>query len=118
MSPKSGSGGSDGGPERRRKERVPARIEVRFQKSAAAAMAFRAYSLNFSIGGLCLRTRNLYPIGTWLRLFLKIESQEYEMTGVVAWERRGAIGVRFEKLDPADLQRLASLVAALKVTAD
>jgi hypothetical protein len=51
-------------------------------------------------------------------LFLKIESQEYEMTGVVAWERRGAIGVRFEKLAPADHQRLASLVAARKVTAD
>ena len=118
MSPKSGSRGNDRGPERRREKRVPVRVEVRFQESAAAAVAFRAYSLNFSIGGLCLRTRNRYPIGTWLRLFLKIESQEYELAGVVAWERRGAIGVRFEKLDPADLQRLASLMAALKVTAD
>lgn len=118
MSPKSGSGGNGGGPERRQQERVPARIEVRFQESAAAAMAFRAYSLNFSIGGLCLRTRNRYPIGTELKLFLKIESEEYEVAGVVAWERRGAIGVRFDKPDPAHLQRLASRVAALKATAD
>src|SRR5260370_9062979 len=56
--------------ERRREVRAPARIEVRFQEASQAALAFRAYSLNFSVGGLCLLTRNKYAIGTDLKLAL------------------------------------------------
>ncbi len=79
--------------ERRREVRAPARIEVRFQEASQAALAFRAYSLNFSVGGLCLLTRNKYAIGTELKLALKVAGAEFQLSGVVAWERRGAISV-------------------------
>ena len=98
--------------ERRQELRAPARIEVRFQEASQAALAFRAYSLNFSVGGLCLRTRNKYAVGTELKLALKVARAEYQLSGVVAWERRGAIGVRFSSLQPEDRERLARLLAA------
>ena len=56
---RNGSAKAAGSParERRKDLRAPARIEVRFREASQAALAFRAYSLNFSVGGLCLRTR-------------------------------------------------------------
>jgi uncharacterized protein (TIGR02266 family) len=98
--------------ERRKEVRARARIEVRFKEASQAALAFRAYSLNFSIGGLCLLTRNKYAIGTELTLALKVARAEYQLSGVVAWERRGAIGVRFTNLQPEDRERLTRLLAA------
>jgi uncharacterized protein (TIGR02266 family) len=97
--------------ERRKDERVVARIDVRFQESSEAARAFRAYSLNLSVGGLCLRTRKRYDVGAQLQLALTVEGQEYSLLGVVAWERSGAIGVRFDRVDPEDRKRLTDLVA-------
>jgi uncharacterized protein (TIGR02266 family) len=97
--------------ERRKDERVVARIDVRFQAASEAARAFRAYSLNFSVGGLCLKTRRRYELGSQLQLALTVEGQEYSFSGVVAWERGGAIGVRFEGVDPNDQKRLTDLVA-------
>lgn len=96
--------------DRRADERVAARIEVRFPAPANAARAFRAYSLNLSLGGLCLKTRRRYPVGERLALSLHLESEEYRLTGVVAWERGGAIGVRFENLSAEDRQRLEEVV--------
>ncbi len=100
--------------ERRSSERVAARISVKFQEPLQAARAFRAYSMNFSAGGLCLRTRKRYEVGSPLQLSLTVENHEYKLSGVVAWERRGAIGVRFENVDPKDRERLASLVSTLR----
>jgi uncharacterized protein (TIGR02266 family) len=102
--------------ERRKEPRSPARIEVRFKEASAAALAFRAYSLNFSVGGLCLLTRNKYAIGTELLLTLKVARAEYQLSGVVAWERRGAIGVRFTNLQPEDRERLTRLLAPAKTS--
>jgi len=99
-------------PERRRAPRISARIEVRFKAGSQAAAALRAYSLNFSVGGLCLKTEKTYPIGAKLKLFLKVERSNLEITGVVAWERRGAIGVRFVNLRPEDRHRLERLVSS------
>jgi uncharacterized protein (TIGR02266 family) len=98
--------------ERRKERRAPARIEVRFTAGSEAAAALRAYSLNFSVGGLCLRTEKTYPIGAELKLSLKLEKSNVELTGVVAWERRGAIGVRFVNLRPEDRERLERLVSS------
>jgi uncharacterized protein (TIGR02266 family) len=111
---RNGSAKAAGSParERRKELRAPARIEVRFREASQAALAFRAYSLNFSVGGLCLRTRKKYEIGTELMLALKVARADYELLGVVAWERRGAIGVRFSDLKPEDRDRLARLVGA------
>ena len=96
--------------ERRADERVVARIEVRFKGLAEAARAFRAYSLNLSAGGLCLKTRRQYQVGERLSLSLTLEKQEYHLTGVVAWERSGAVGVRFENVTSEDRQRLGEVV--------
>ncbi len=106
-----------GSPEadRRNDERVVARVDVRFQEPSDAVRAFRAYSLNFSVGGLCLKTRRRYEVGSQLRLALTVEGQEYNLTGVVAWERGGAIGVRFQNVDPEDRKRLSDLVTRFKV---
>src|SRR5712664_899993 len=105
-----------GSPEadRRNDERVVARVDVRFQEPSEAVRAFRAYSLNFSVGGLCLKTRRRYEVGSQLQLTLTVEGQEYNLTGVVAWERGGAIGVRFEGVDPEDQKRLTDLVAQFR----
>lgn len=97
--------------ERRSEKRVAGQIEVRFTEPMQAARAFRAYSLNFSVGGLCLKTQRQYEVGARLGLTLLVENHEYHVSGVVAWEREGAIGVRFENLAAADRQRLAELVA-------
>ena len=96
--------------ERRADERVVARIEVRFKGPAEAARAFRASSLNFSVGGLCLKTRRQYQVGDQLSLSLTVNSHQYHLTGVVAWERSGAVGVRFVDLGPEDRRQLGEVL--------
>lgn len=108
-------GSEDPGDERRQHERVTARIEVRFGRADEAARALRAYSLNFSVGGLCLKTQKPYEVGERLSLDMTIEGEELSLIGVVAWVRSGvAIGVRFEDVKAEDRKRLQALVEALK----
>ncbi|MBI3184048.1 MAG: PilZ domain-containing protein [Myxococcales bacterium] len=101
-------------PERRREERVAARIEVHFGERMAAAKALRAYSLNFSAGGLCLKTQRAYAIGTPLELSLLVQGEPLSLKGIVAWTRQGAIGVRFEEVSPDARALLDQLLASLK----
>lgn len=101
-------------PDRRRDSRVPARIEVRFRESAHAARALRAYSLNFSVGGLCLKTQKQYAIGQKLLLDLQVEARQLSLVAEVAWVRGGAIGVRFSELNPGDREALEQLVSQLR----
>ena len=96
--------------ERREFKRVAARIEVRFEQAGQAAKALRAFSLNVSLGGLCLRTRKQYAVGEILRLTMKIASEDFILEGAVAWTRDGAIGVRFQNVSDHDRQRLGSLL--------
>jgi uncharacterized protein (TIGR02266 family) len=100
--------------DRRSSERVPARVEVRFHEPAHAARALRAYSLNLSAGGLCLRTERTYELGAPLKVALVIAGQPLELDAAVAWVRGGAVGVRFENLTARDRQLLESLVLSLK----
>lgn len=102
------------GIDRRIHERVAARIEVHFKGPEQAARAFRAYSLNFSAGGLCFRTDRKYELGQLLQVSLTVEAQTFELAAVVAWAHKGAIGVRFEEVSEADQQRLKSVMHALK----
>lgn len=102
------------GEDRRQHERVAAHIEVRFGRADEAARALRAYSLNFSIGGLCLRTQRPYEVGDRLSLSMTIEGREVECLGVVAWVREGvAVGVRFEDVKNEDRALLQLMVKAL-----
>jgi len=100
--------------ERRSELRSPARIEVRFAKADDAAKALRAYSLNFSAGGLCLKTRRVYTVGTLLELTIAVDGQTFNLAGAVSWARSGAVGVRFENLSAADKTRLQTLAASLR----
>lgn len=100
--------------ERRREERVPGRVEVRFTDGTQAARALKAYSLNMSVGGLCLRTSRRYEVGARLRLSLGVGTQSWELQGNVAWVRDGAVGVRFENVSDADRQQLEALVSTLR----
>lgn len=101
------------GEDRREFERVPAKIEVRFMQAGEAARALKAYSIDLSVGGLCLKTRRKYEVGELLKLGMSVEEQEFKLTGVVTWARNGAIGVRFENLTSADRQRLGRIVTSL-----
>ena len=105
----------ESGADRRQFERIPARIEVRFGHPSDAARALRAYSLNLSVGGLCLRTQRKYELGEPLRLELDVQSGEaFELKGVVAWVRDGAIGVRFEDMSEDERERLTRLVTTFR----
>src|SRR4051812_50078662 len=82
------------GIDRREFERVPARVEVRFQERDDAAKAFRAFSLNFSIGGLCLKTDRPYQIGAALGMWIQIAGGRHPNPGRGAGGRGGRGGRR------------------------
>jgi uncharacterized protein (TIGR02266 family) len=100
--------------ERRREDRVAARVEVRFRDAGDAARAFRAYSMNLSVGGLCLRTDRTYQKGAELNLVIEVNGAQYEVRGVVAWTKPKAIGVRFVQLTKAEVDAFSQMVASLK----
>jgi uncharacterized protein (TIGR02266 family) len=108
------SEGIQGQDERREHERVPARIEVHFRQAEDAARSLRAYSVNVSVGGLCILTQRVYPVGARLHLDLMVDRQAYALQAVVAWVRGGAVGVRFDGVTPRDRERLAQLAASLR----
>jgi uncharacterized protein (TIGR02266 family) len=100
--------------DRRVDERIPARVEVRFGEPGQAARALRAFSVNFSSGGLCLRTTRRYEVGASLHLDLDVAGESWALTGVVAWVRDGAVGIRFENVNNEDRARLLALVQSLR----
>ena len=98
--------------ERRREKRVPTRIEVRFRDVVHAARVLHAYSLDFSPGGLCLRTRRVYAVGRKLALTLVVATERLPVDAVVAWVRpkERAVGVRFVDVGEELRARLVALV--------
>ncbi|MFZ5438700.1 MAG: PilZ domain-containing protein [Myxococcota bacterium] len=101
--------------ERRADPRYGAHFDVRFTRKADAARALNAFSVNFSSGGLCVRTRSEYAVGELLALSLTIEGQLFELEGVVSWTRGEAIGIRFVNLSPsvrAQLEGVSRLLAS------
>ena len=101
--------------ERRREGRVPTRIEVRFTDAVHAARVLHAYSLDFSLGGLCLRTRRVYPVGRGLKLNLVVAGERLPIDAVVAWVRpvQKAVGVRFVDITDAVRARLLQLMQSV-----
>lgn len=101
---------------RRAHERVTATFDVRFQDSQDAARALRAYSLNVSTGGLCLRTRRSYDVGARVRLQMTVSGEDFDLEGVISWVRDDAeaIGVRFVDVSEADQLRLQRVVTSFK----
>lgn len=101
--------------DRRTDERVAARVEVRFNERLSAARAFRAFALNFSNGGICLKTDRAYEVGMPLQLFIGIGGEEHELGGFVAWVRNGAVGVRFDVGSDQDREKIARIMASVRV---
>jgi uncharacterized protein (TIGR02266 family) len=101
---------------RRTDERVSARFEVHFNDTQEAAKALRAYSLNVSAGGLCLRTRRSYDVGAPVQMDMVVEGQAFQLRGVIAWVRdeAEAVGVRFTEMTEKDRSRLQSVIDSLK----
>lgn len=101
---------------RRGEERISARFEVHFTQTQDAAKALRAYSLNISAGGLCLRTRRAYDVGSPVRMDMVVEGEAFQLQGVIAWVRdeSEAIGVRFTHLNEEDRARLQRLIDSIQ----
>jgi uncharacterized protein (TIGR02266 family) len=102
--------------ERRREQRIPTRIEVRFTDAVHAARVLHAYSLDFSLGGLCLQTRRVYPVGRRLTLSLVVGSERFRVDAVVAWVRptQRAVGVRFVDVAEEARARLLALMRSVQ----
>lgn len=101
---------------RRTEERVAARFEVHFNQSQDAAKALRAYSLNISAGGLCLRTKRAYDVGAPVQMDMVVEGQSFHIQGVIAWVRdeSEAIGVRFTDMSDQDRERLQRVIDSIR----
>ena len=102
--------------DRRRDVRIGAKVAVKFKAVAHAARALKTFSVNFSAGGLCLRTKNPHAVGDRLALTINIEEQVFELKGTVAWVKGGVIGIRFEDVSPKDRERLEGVSKALAKT--
>ena len=102
------------GSERRTDPRYTAHFDVRFSRASDAAKALNAFSLNFSSGGLCLRSKTPYALGEALSLSLTVEGDLFELEGVVSWVRGEAVGVRFVNVKAnvrARLEQVARMLA-------
>ena len=94
------------GSERRSDPRYAAHFDVRFSRASDAAKALNAFSINFSSGGLCVRSRTPYALGESLSLSVTVEGELFELEGVVSWVRGEAVGVRFVNVKPGVRARL------------
>ena len=101
------------GSERRTDPRYTAHFDVRFARATDAAKALNAFSINFSSGGLCLRTQTPYALGEALSLSLTVEGETFELEGVVSWIRGDAVGVRFTNVKAAVRSRLEKVARVL-----
>jgi uncharacterized protein (TIGR02266 family) len=103
------------GSERRSDPRYTAHFDVRFARASEAARALNAFSINFSSGGICLRSKTAYALGESLSLSITVEGEIFELDGVVSWVRGDALGVRFVNVRPAvraQLERVARRLSA------
>ena len=99
--------------DRRREARIGAKVDVKFKGAVDAAKALKSFSVNFSAGGLCLRTKTTQAIGDRLQLTIAIDKEVFELEGTVAWVRADVIGLRFVDVSPTDRERLARVALLL-----
>ena len=99
--------------ERRTDPRYTAHFDVRFSRAKDAARALNAFSINFSSGGLCVRSKTAYAVGEALSLSLTVEGTLFELEGVVSWIRGEAVGVRFVNVAAGVRGQLEAVARAL-----
>ena len=102
--------------DRRRDVRIGAKVAVKFHALADAAKALNTFSVNFSAGGLCLRTKVPHANGDKLQLTITIDEEVFALKGIVAWVRADVVGIRFEDVTPKDRERLERVAKALAKT--
>ena len=110
---------SNTGDERRRHRRVPVRVVIDYETADAF---FTDYALNLSLGGIFIRTDDLLPIGTRLRIHFSIPEHERFIDG---WgkvarvqqaeepDQPAGIGIALEKLDDSASAVIDELVGEL-----
>ena len=117
-------GASGGGAERRKFQRRNIALDVAFGrivsgKRPSEEQLDRTATVNLSIGGLCLYTDVLYPIGTELFCLLNLPDRKEPMVlaGTIAWFQRVAqdahgykLGLEFTEITPEDRQAIKHLV--------
>lgn len=101
------------GSERRSDPRYTAHFDVRFARASDAARALNAFSINFSSGGMCLRSKTPYALGESLSLSITVEGEIFELDGVVSWVRGEALGVRFVNVRPQVREQLERVARRL-----
>ena len=101
--------------ERRSELRISARLSVQFEKIGDATTAFKAFSLNVSPGGVCIRSKRALPKETRVSLHLTIDGEPFHLLGAVAWVRGDVHGIRFVNPSRAQRARLEELVATKDV---
>lgn len=99
--------------DRRRDVRIGARVAVKFHALADAAKALNTFSVNFSAGGLCLRTKVPHANGDKLQLSVTIDDEIFELKGIVAWVKADVVGIRFDGVSPKDRERLELVAKVL-----
>lgn len=102
--------------DRRKAVRIGAKVKVQFTGVLDAAKALNSFSMNFSAGGLCLRTKVPRAVADHLQLSVTIEGEVFELKGVVAWARADVIGIRFEEVSQKDRERLELVAKVLAKT--
>jgi uncharacterized protein (TIGR02266 family) len=95
---------------RRTESRISARFEVGV--SDPVGTEFQVDSVNLSLGGLCLESRQHYPLGHPLQLDISLGTEPLQLRGVVAWSRpeQAAVGVRFVDVSEETERRLEAVV--------
>jgi uncharacterized protein (TIGR02266 family) len=99
--------------ERRRQDRFATHFDIRFAKRSEAARALKAWSVNFSAGGLCVRAQTAFAPGDDVTMSLSIEGEQFELAGEIAWVRGDVVGVRFVGLEPGERARLEAVARSL-----
>ena len=109
--------------DRRRLPRLAMALDVAFRPLAGAVQApeVATVTVDLSLGGLCLMSSALHPVGTSLALRLTIpeRAKPLELTGTLVWfqkaDRHSAaggyrFGIEFTALSPADREVLTALL--------
>lgn len=99
--------------ERRQQARYAARFDVRFSRAQDAARALKTFSVNFSSGGLCVRSASQWAPGEPVAIDLTIEGEQFDLEGVVAWARGDVVGLRFVNLAPPVRRKLEAVAQGL-----
>jgi uncharacterized protein (TIGR02266 family) len=88
-----------------RTPRVAVKLEVAF---ASAEAVTKCYAHDIGTGGIAITTDQKLAIGAAISLTVRLPGDDapLEVSGTVAWQRAGVVGVSFADLAPAEDRRL------------